>query len=74
MFSVIDNSNFSFFGFSNVSFFVFVFKTLKKKILIFKYFGHWFNTVPNQSTLISQEVFCENQINLGNTTNLNSSL
>ena len=64
MFSVIDNSNFSFFGFSNVSFFVFVFKTLKKKIFIFKYFGHWFNTVPNQSTLISQEVFCQYQINL----------
>ena len=38
MFSSINNNNFSFFGFSNHSFFVFVFATLKKKILIFKYF------------------------------------
>ena len=38
MFSVINNNNFSFFGFSNVSFFVLVFTTLKQKIFIFKYF------------------------------------
>ena len=38
MLSVINNNNFSFFGFSNLSFFVFVFTTLKKKIFIFKYF------------------------------------
>ena len=31
MFSGINNNNFSFFGFSNLSFFVFVFTTLKKK-------------------------------------------
>ena len=31
-------------------------------------------TVPSQSTLISQEVFRGNQVNLENTTNLNSSL
>ena len=34
----INNNNFSFFGFSNLSFFVFVFTTLKKKTFIFKYF------------------------------------
>ena len=54
MFSGINNNNFSFFGFSNFSFFVFVFTNLRKKIFIFKYFWHWFVTVPSQSTLISQ--------------------
>ena len=34
MFSGINNNNFSFFGFSNLSFFVFVFTTLKKKIFL----------------------------------------
>ena len=38
MFSVINSNNFSFFGFSNLSFFVLVFTTLKQKIFIFKYF------------------------------------
>ena len=38
MFSVINNDNFSFFGFSNLSFFKFVFRALKKKIFVFKYF------------------------------------
>ena len=38
MFSGINNNNVSFFGFSNHSFFVFVFTTLKKKIFIFKHF------------------------------------
>ena len=74
MFSVINNNNFYFFGFSNLSFAVFVFTTLKKKTFIFKYFLHWFNTVPSQRYLISQEVFCDYQINLGNTASLNSSL
>ena len=37
-FSGIKNNDFSFFDFSNLFFFVFVFKTLKKKIFIFKYF------------------------------------
>ena len=37
MFSGINN-DFSFFGFSNLYFFVFVFTTLKKKIFIFRYF------------------------------------
>ena len=72
MFSGINKNNFSFFGFSNLSFFVFVFTTWKKKIFIFKYFLHWFNAVPSQSTLISQEVFCDYQINLGNTVNFSS--
>ena len=54
MFSGINNNNFSFFGFSNFSFFGFVFTNLRKKIFIFKYFWHWFVTVPSQSTLISQ--------------------
>ena len=35
MFSGINNNNFSFLGFSNLSFFVFVFTTLKKKIFVF---------------------------------------
>ena len=74
MFSDINNNNFSFFDFSNLSFFVLVFTTLKKKIFILKDFLHWFNTVPSQSTLLSQEVFWDYQISLGNTTNLNSSL
>ena len=74
VFSGINSNNVSFFGFSNLSFFVFVFTTLKKKIFIFKYFLHWFNTVPSQSTLISQEVLCDNEINLGNSTNSNRSL
>ena len=34
MFSGINNNNFSFFGFSNLSFFVFVFTTLKKKTFL----------------------------------------
>ena len=38
MFSGINNNNFSFFGFSNFSSFLFVFTTLIKKIFIFKYF------------------------------------
>ena len=38
MFPGINNNNFSFFGFSNFSFFVFVLTTLKSKIFIFKYF------------------------------------
>ena len=38
MFSVINNKDFSLFGFSNLVFFAFVFTTLKKKIFIFKYF------------------------------------
>ena len=54
------NNNFFFFDL-----FMFVFTTLKKKIFFF---------VPSQSTLISQEVFFDYQISLGNTTNLNSSL
>ena len=58
MVSGINSNNFSFFGFSNLSFFVFVF--------------YKFLRVPSQNTLISQEVFCDYQINLGNTTNLNS--
>ena len=74
LFSGINNNNFSFFGFSNLSFFVFVFTTLKKEIFNFKYFLHWFNSVPSQSTLILQEVFCDYHINLGSTTNLNSSV
>ena len=74
MFLGINNNSFPFFRFSNLSFFVLVFTTLKKKIFIFKYFKHWFNTAPSQNTLISQEVFCEYKISLGNTTNLNSSL
>ena len=59
-----------FFGFSNLSFFVFVFATLKKKIFIFKYFWHCSNSFPSQTTLVSQTVFCDYQINLG----INSSL
>ena len=61
VFSGVNNNNFSFFGFSNLSFFVFVFTTLKKKIFIFSF-------------LISQQLFCDYQISLGNTTNLSSSL
>ena len=38
MFSVTNNDNFFFFGFSNVSFFMFVFRALKRKIFVFKYF------------------------------------
>ena len=34
----ISNNNFSFFGLSNIFFFVFVFTILKKKIFIFNYF------------------------------------
>ena len=34
MFSGFNNNNFSFFGFSNLSFFEFIFKTLKKKTLL----------------------------------------
>ena len=48
----------------NLSFFVFVFATLKKKIFIFKYFWHCSNSFPRQSTLVSQKVFCDYQINL----------
>ena len=64
MLSGINNNKFSFFGFFNLSFFAFVLTTLKKEN----------NTVPGQSTLISQEVFCGYQISSGNTTNLNSNL
>ena len=56
MFSGNDNKFFFFCLFQSFLF-VFVFNTLKKKIFIFKYFQHWFNTVPSQSVLISQEVF-----------------
>ena len=52
MFSGINNNNFSFYGFLNLSSFVFVFTALKKKIHIFKYFYHLFYTVSSQSTLI----------------------
>ena len=38
MVSGINNNNISFFGFSNLSFFVFGFTTLKKETFIFKYF------------------------------------
>ena len=38
IFSGINSNNFSFFGFSSHSFFVFVFTTIKKKLLVFKYF------------------------------------
>ena len=38
MFLGINNNNFSLFGFSSLSYFVFVFTTLKKKIFIFKCF------------------------------------
>ena len=38
IFSGINNNKFSFFGFSNLPFFMFVFTTLKKKIFVFKYF------------------------------------
>ena len=37
-FSGISNKNFSFLGFPNLSFFVFIFTTLKRKMYIFKYF------------------------------------
>ena len=43
------------------------------EIFIYKYFKHWFNTVLIQSTLISQEVFRDYQVNLENTANLSSS-
>ena len=65
------NNNFLFWLFQTFFFWA-CFYNFKKNI--FKYFQHWFNAVPSQSTLISQEVFCDYQINLGNTTNLNSSL
>ena len=38
MFSGISNNKFSFFGFSKLSFFVFVFTNFKKKIFIYKLF------------------------------------
>ena len=38
MFPGINNNKLSFFGFSNLPFFVFAFTTLKKKIFVFKYF------------------------------------
>ena len=53
------NNNFSFYEFSNLSFFVFVFTTLMKKISILNIFS---------TDLILL------QINLGNTANLNSNL
>ena len=65
MFSGINNNNFSFYGFLNLS--CSVFTALKKKIHIFKYFYHLFYTVLSQSTLILQEVFCDYQFNLGKT-------
>ena len=39
MFLVINNNKFSCFRFSNISFFVFVFTTLKKKMLVFNFFS-----------------------------------
>ena len=53
------NNNFSFYEFSNLSFFVFVFTTLMKKISIL-------NILSTDLILL--------QINLGNTANLNSNL
>ena len=41
---------------------------------IFKYFYDWFNTLPSESAFISQYIFCGYQVNLENTTNINSSL
>ena len=38
IFSGVSNNKFSFFGFSNLSFFVLFFTSLKKKIFAFKYF------------------------------------
>ena len=67
MLSGINNSNFSFFGFSNLSFFVFVFTTLKK-IFIFKYFSIDLILFQVKALLTGSVT------NLGNTTNLNSSL
>ena len=74
MFSGINNKSIFFFGFSNLSFFVFVFTTLKNKIFIFKCFYNLFDTVRSKNNIISQEVLCDYQINLGNTANLTSSL
>ena len=75
MFSGVNKNNFSFFDFSNLSFFVFVYTTLKRKYLFLYIFSiDLAFTIPNQSTLISQEVFCDYQSNLGNTANLNSKL
>ena len=70
MFSGINNNNFLFFGLFNLSFFVFVFYNLKKLFL------NIFSTdliLFQVKALISEEVFGDYQINLGNNTNLNSS-
>ena len=68
MFSGINNNNFLFFGLFNLSFFVFVFYNLKKKLFlnIFSIDLILFQV----KTLISEEVFWDYQINLGNNTNL----
>ena len=41
-----------------------------EEIFVFKYFYHWFNTNPSQSTVVSQDVFRDCQVNLENTANL----
>ena len=74
MFSCINDNNFPIFGFPNLFFFVFVFATIRKQIFAFKYFGHWFNSVLSQCTLIWHEMFCDYQTNLGNTANVKTNL
>ena len=44
------------------------------KLAVTTIYIYKFDSVPSQSTLTSQEAFCDYQINLGNTTNLNSSV
>ena len=79
VFSSINNNNLFLFYLKDMEkmlqyFCCLFFTALKKKIFISKYFQHWFNTFPSHSTLISHEVFGDYQINLENTTNLNSRL
>ena len=49
--SGINNNKLFLFCFKDIKIFVIFFTALKKKIFFLKYFYHWFNNVPSQSTL-----------------------
>ena len=72
MFSSINNNNFSFFWlFQLFFFFVFVFITLKKKIFLKFLALIWY---CSKSKHLNITVFCDCQVNLGNTADLNNCL
>ena len=72
-FQVLTITAFPFLVFPTFPFLCLLFTALKQKTLKNIFSIDLILFVPSQIFLISQKIFCDYQVNLGNTTNLNSS-